>query len=658
MQAGDLESPEETVDRSNFILDAMDKAVDPLTRTIADVKIDTSQFALANNFYDFVANIVGAKVKMPFARQLWIGIHLFADYCSRCSPDDLCSDITAVPVDEDPHELAARFTLLKNGRCPKCHATKGELIESGELNDYTEFVGVLGQRSGKSTIVAIFCAYIIHRLLKVPRLSTICRGIQEFTPITGTFVALSFNRAIRLLWNPYTEIVKASQWFEDYHSHLIGVGKSLGKELFKDNNQFQRYFHRNIDLYPLGPLKRALRGDTRCMAATDELGWFPYEVVEEGDQPEEDDAREIANADEVHASLSNSLMTLRTEVATLYEKGIYHIPTGMNLNISSPASWRDKICRLLKDSEGSRYSLGVRLPTWEVNPSYSRSHPVIADAYRKNAIKADRDFGANPPSLTSSRYDKERVQSMFTGRNHHIAIPDTRADNTIAAKIHTVIDRHSWPPTALALDAGYTNNSFSFALGTLDQSQSTIFTVGEVMPQIGRKIHFGAMFKDVLLKLCQECNVKYVFADRWNSILLLQQLQDEVKGLQSMQYSLKRKDFDTFDTDYVESGMLVLPKLEIEPAKVEAVLNYRKELAGRPASHLYLQFLTVAERQGQITKGDGYTDDIYRALVLLCTMLKNPKVKEEMDKQHAKVRTTASAKSQVLVAGRSGQRIR
>lgn len=82
--------------------------------------------------------------------------------------------------------------------------------------------------------------------------------------------------------------------------------------------------------------------------------------------------------------------------------------------------------------------------------------------------------------------------------------------------------------------------------------------------------------------------------------------------------------------------------------------DYRKEMNGYPASHLYLQFLTVREMQGSIMKGDGYTDDIYRALVLAAARIRDPKVLEHLKKYAPVDRIMGDISSYMVVAGRSG----
>lgn len=470
-----------------------------------------------------------------------------------------------------------------------------------------------------------------------------------------------------------------SVYNEDFEK-LLAFVKRIDLDLWKRLNRFYtlrahyeevvaiRYEDRAQDVYdftvPEGHAFTAngiASHNTRCLAMIDELGWFPFDLNKDSEQmDDEEDERERANADEVHQSLSNSLATIRTEMWNLYARDINHIPGGIMLNASSPASWKDKICRLLKDAEGSKFMLGLRMPTWEINPIFTRDHPVITEAYRKNPIKADRDFGANPPSLSSSVYSKNAIQRLFTGYQHH-ALAIEVSDPIIPGEDKKVFGRavikhhkNIWPASILALDAGLSNNAFSGVLAFMQEQVMIVATLFEVVPTGGRKIHFPSMMKFIINPIIEQCNVHYVFADRWNSVLLLQQVPMDYPKVLAAQYTLKGRDFDTFNSDFIETGNLVLPKLELPTEQIETVTNYKQELNGYPASHLYLQFLTVRELQGVITKGDGYTDDIYRALVLAAARIRDPKVTEHLRKFAPVERVMGDFSNRLLISGRSG----
>lgn len=651
---------EEGPDASNEFYSAMRRAYDPLTGVPNDVRLDFTDWELAENIYDYVANKLGKGSKLPFARQFWILYHFTGEYCPRCTDPDL-EDIYNVETDDDVHEMAERAVMLKNGICPKCGSSRAEMILKHELTDYTDLVLVLGQRSGKSVLTATITSYWYHRMLKVPKYSELCSGVQDFTPITGTLVALSFARAIKLLWNPVKEILTHGEWFAGLHSYLVDTGKRHGIEYLKFNSLLLQYRHKNLELYPMGPLKRSLRGDTRVLAAVDELGWFPNKVEEdEDDNADEANEREFANADEVYAALDNSLATIRIETYNLYKKGFNHIPTGINLLTSSPASRRDKIWRLFEDSKESKVMLGLNLPTWEINPAYTRDHPFIEEAYRKNFIKADRDFGANPPELYSVLYTKDAVLPLFDGTQHHniitAAFKVEKRPEQLTGELSTRVRRDSWPGTVLAIDGGTVNNSFSFALGHLDQPLNGspklhVFTLGEIIPDGVRPISFLQVYEDVIRPMIAQCNTKFLFCDRWNSLMLLESAERDYPDLKAQQYTLKPLDFKSFDKDLIETRALSLPKLEMDADIAESVSDYRKAFINRPASHLYLQFRTVTLQGSVPGKGDGYTDDIYRAVVLLATASRLPKVAAKI-REAPMLHSTVQPKVHVIIANR------
>lgn len=658
LTAADVDDDEEGLD--NFIWKAMRDAYDPHTNSVRDLKVDDRDLKLATNYLDFCGNVAGKAIKLPFARQLWIATMLLGEFCPRCTKPKWL-DVNNVPVDMDPLDLAKRLALTENGICPYCNASRAEMILEGDLQDLNQLVLVFGQRAGKSAFTSTVAGYHKHRMLKAPRMSTICRGIQDFTPLTGTFVGITAARAIKLLWNPFTEIVKHSQWFDDYFEMLRHYGNHYGKEFYKEGGLFYRYFHKNLDYYPMGPQKRTLRGDTRIFAAVDELGWFPYNIVS-SDNPEDDeeDEREHANGDEVYEALDKSLLTVRTEVLNLYKKNISTIPTGLGLYISSPKSERDKISRLLKESQDpAAMALGLRLPTWEVNPLYTRDHPIIVSAYAKNAAKAERDYGANPPKLDEGIFKKEQILPLFRTdiiNSHRIVYDFSRPDRTLGKIIEAVMATSTWEPRILTLDAGLTNNAFAMAAGHREGSRLRVDTLIEVVPAKGTKIDFPGTYREIILPLVKSTNIGLVGADRWNSINLMQQLEDDTDGkVQGKQFTLNGNHLNKVVTGIATHDIL-LPGLELPPDQILGVRDFKRELRDFPASHLFLQLCTIREQRGTLTKGEGFTDDLFRALALLYTLTFSPKIKEHMDKMKplGSTKTEGVTRSAVFVAGRSG----
>lgn len=643
----------------DFVQQAMNRAYDPDLNMVRDVRYDDSSLVAAANIYDFCANVVGTKIKMPYARQLWMLMHVFGEYCPRCSHPEI-GNIETVPVDADPHEIIGKGKMqpLSFGKCLSCGTTKFQLVVSGELQDNTEFVAAIGQRAGKSTIVAIASCYVVHKYCKGPKLSSVAHGIQDFTPLTGTFVALTSTNAIKLLWKPFREMIVASSWFEEYFSLLKRLGDQYGRELYQFNvtGNYLRIFTKGLDMYPEGPNKRTLRGPTRFLSAVDELSHFPYNPMAEGTEADEaeDDQRERANGDEVVTVLNNSMTTVQGEVYRLYKNNVYAYPQAINFLTSSPASWQDKLMRMYQDAPNSTTRFAVRAATWDISPHYTRDHPNIVNLYRTNPRKAERDFGANPPKLDSTVFGKAQIQDMFCLDQTHRIIYHNIADFT-RGKVTAVNRPARAPASIMSLDAGLTNNAFAVTVQYKSKDGTIKVPVAlEIVAVKGTKIDFKYVYENVLHPLIKDLNVRELYADRWNSEYILRQaeadfpLQLEI----AKNYSLRSRDFDAF-IDFVPTGQLLLPKSEIDFDDAEGVIDFKRDLLQYPGAHLYRQFLTVQQIAGMLVKGNGSTDDIFRALVLGVTRLFDAKVLERMSKHVDKAREALPMEAIIVIGGRS-----
>lgn len=662
--SGILLPKEELVVSDEFdIRTLMKEAEDPLTGTLRDLKVDDRDLPLAKNFYDFSFNIIGKDSNPPWARQLWTGAMLFGEICPCCS-NKKWLEIENVPKDYKSKDLPENLMFLNNGKCPKCKRTKQELIKDHGLKNYMELVLVWGQRSGKSESAAFFSAYQTHKFLKFPKLSTLTHALQASTPLTATFVSLTFTKAVSLLWTPLFNKISSSTWFKDYHKMLDFYGNKQGVELYRVKDLFIKYHHKGLHLYPSHPNGPILRGDTRYLAVVDELGLFPMPSGND----EEDEQSERANSDEAHKSLTNSLTTVQAVSQRLLERGYNAVPAALMMGVSSPMSERDKVMRLLKESkteEGAEHILGIQLPTWEVNPYIGRDTPIIVRAYARNAAKAERDFGANPPRVHSTFMAATAVEGVFIGNSnsHSVSYMWDLADQ-IYAKLNRLNSiKH---PCVMSLDAGYSDNAFALSAGyfDFDSGKTVLPTVLEVVPQQKRKINFNRIYKHVILPLMIDCNCVLLLADRWNSIDLLHRATDD-RGLGrdgkpitiNKQYSPKRRHFEQVRT-MMENKNLILPSFPKEDQKLvleTGVENFKVDMLDKPVAHLMLQCVTVKDTNNKLPpeKGEGYTDDIWRSVVLTAALIHEPKVLERL--KNAKIAVTqATAHVAPTFRGRSG----
>jgi hypothetical protein len=645
----------------------MSKSVDPVTGLPTNMKIPEGDFKEASSFFDFCSHFVSKDTRFPFARQMWIMTQLFGEYCPRCSDPLWVKDIHNVPVDYKTKEMPEHMQFMHYGVCKKCGSKKSDHVRHNRMKIYSELDLEAGQRSGKSAISTTGAAYLTHKYLKFPKLSTVCEGIQASTPLTATFVGYRMTDAMNLLWQPITDIIDNSPWFGSFHEMLTEYGSKYGTEFFRMKDIYLKYFHKNIELYPAGPSKRALRGRTRFLTLIDELGWFPTE-----DGEEESEERERASADGTYNALDRSLLTVRQEVQLLFEKGYNNFLPGIAINISSPSSQTDKIHRLVQENKDSPTVLALQLPTWEVNPRIPRNSPVILKAYADNAVKAERDYGANPPLNALVFIDTLEAKRAFKGQNRADLTP---VEREIDEAIRIGADLTSWapllptPPSILALDAGFSNNAFAFAIAHADVGRSAIHVPGsdtvplvntkivldslmEIQPEKGKVLHYEYIFRKTIRPLIEKFNVKFVFADRWNSLAILHRIAEEYPGVQALQYSPKYKDFVLFKS-YISEGRLAVPDLEIAYDQIRRVENYPFCFAGKPMAHFMFQLATVRDKGNMVVKGDKYTDDLFRAAVLGVSRIVDPKVAEELAR-FALLEGKVNQRVGMMATGRSG----
>lgn len=194
------------------LISYLDDVLENPTPIPRDLKFDDSDMKEYPNFYEWCMDKNGSNLSSaPFARQLAIAIHLFSEWCPDCSHERFQSVYT-VPYKASAEKVAENVTFLQYGKCPKCGNRKSDLIKEGKLPEYQSFSGCLGQRSGKSALISQLSPYIIHKFLKMQNPNRLF-GLMDNTVLSGTFVGLTFARAMSLLWTPVHNMITISPWF-------------------------------------------------------------------------------------------------------------------------------------------------------------------------------------------------------------------------------------------------------------------------------------------------------------------------------------------------------------------------------------------------------------------------------------------------------------
>lgn len=622
----------------------IDEIVKSDTVVSSDIKISDRDFVQAPNFYQFCVSDKFLNQK-PYVEQAIIGIRILAEFCPDCT-DMEWFDHTH-KVDDSLHTFETKVALMDKGICPHCKKGRAYFVKKGRLNFYYEGAISAGQRSGKSAWLGMMSAYLTHLQIKLQKPNEVY-GVMRSNVLHGTFAALTYAQAKDTLWEPYYGHLTDSPWFQGYHKMLDDAQERYGEELYKLKDTFVMYRHRRLLVYPAGPDKRTLRGRTRFFASIDELGWFDNSA---------DSSKVKMNANEVYIALERSLLTVRASADKLMKQGFDLIPTGYFLNISSPSSVRDKIMELVRTAQGSKKIYGVVKPTWEMNPTVSRA--ALEEEFRKDPVAAMRDYGAQPPLsanplIPSASY----VQEIFAERKNLIKITHAQKKSkdghvTRFARIDKM--QRSGKPSVLAMDAGYSNNSFACAIGHLkDHKYPVISLLVEIMPMPGVPLNYRKIYDEIILPLIDQRNVKLMAADRWNSLKILSDAEEDA-GILTRQYSLKYPDMQNFKS-YIMDGQLAIPKPDWD---MEAILGYDQSkypevFKNYPAEHFALQLLTVQDTGSQVIKGDQLTDDLVRAAMLATTMLISPEYEDLFNQADAAAQSRIDISQGAVFKGASG----
>lgn len=614
------------------LVKVLDEIYDPNNRVMRDLRVDDRDLVEFPNFWDFTFNKRGLNAPL-FSRQLYACLMMFHEICPSCSNPKYVKHIRDVPLDMHAKDFPEHFQLMHYGSCPKCGKTKNDHFRSGLLNPYQELAGLAGQRVGKSLITAASGAYLTHKLLKLQNPSEVY-GILN-TTLVGTFVGLTYAAAYEQLWLPYKGFIESSEWFQEYHKMLEDTGLRYDEELYKMGQTSLHYLHRNVLTYPSGPNKKTLRGKTRIFGAVDEMDFF------NNDEDGEDQVK--MNGVEVYKSLNNSLLTIRVGWKKNVKNGRVNVPNAYQFNVSSPQSARGVLTETVNRNQESRKVFCFHLPTWEFNPNITRKD--LNQEFSDNPEKAARDFGAEPP-LNDRPFmpDIGVVKDLFDTRPNAVEYTYIQRRNAMgvlrrAARIVKTDAPRDIPPSIMAIDAGFSNNSFALTIGHREMGRTEgsnlvrCVAMVEVMPEKNTcTLDYNAIADRVLYPLIEALNVQAVFADRWNSLKLLHDIEAKY-DIPAEQYSIKYRDF-TMLRSYMESGGFILPRTETVKEKRDTILKpdltqYPRGFVNRPIDHFFLQACTVKDTERDVVKGTRLTDDLWRALCLMGVWLLDDKFCDE-----------------------------
>lgn len=634
-----------TGDDDDSIEEMISRVINSNVPVPPDLRINDGDIPSPKNFLHWITNDKFGKVGLPpFPRQVELGLKLYGEFCPRCTDAEWFDEMA---VDTPLSEIEDRVQPLEYGVCPKCHVTKSELVESGELDDYYGLVVLAGQRAAKTSSMILWDTYNLARTLKLPS-PQIVFNTQTTTVFTSTYTALTFQQAVENMWNPYLNTLKGIPWFKNYHKFLDQRGIELGEELYNLGEHMVRYRHRNMLLAPSGPSKRTMRGRTRWTAAMDEPGWYPIakRSTRKGDTAE----MERLDAKGVFDALNNSLLTLKTAHRRRVEEGYNDLPKPVIFAISSPSQYNDFIMSSYRLFQGSSEVLAKKYTTWEFNPLLKKKD--FREIFRTKPVEAARDYECNPP-IGEGLFITETsalVSCLRSGPNKiQVATQKVLSKTKIKMTNSMVrITSNNLPSfgTILCVDVGLVNNSFAFSIigppddydtdvlpeerGTM-QTPVKVWAVGEVIPKLDTKISLTSVYTDCFIPLLEPFNIKYMVSDRWQNAKIAQDLENSY-GVVPLEHKASWEDFEA-TRELLYSKQLIMPRTteSIDTIMETTLDNYPEVFRNRPIDHMAWQFMTVREQTGvTVLKGDGGTDDLFRTIVLGVAQMQDDEVLEEL----------------------------
>jgi len=541
-----------------------------------------------------------------------------------------------------PEELKAEILLewdpvQHQEVCPSCKLTRVELTQDGLLQSYETLIGVAGMRSGKSVMAGLIGTFMRHVLITMGitdrgRLHQVL-DLLPSQPLELAFVATTATQAQQTIWVNFAEQCKASPWFKAYVKWITAKEKvqltqeGMRRWEYKELEDVIEDGYIMLNCVSLNSNSAGLAGRTRVAFLIDELSRFGL-----GDSK--------MGADEVWAVFDHSLKTVRGAKKHLK---IHEPWLGSSIAISSPISIDDKTMALYRQSERMASMMGFKYATWEFNPFQKREDFDVD--YDKDALTAERDFGANPPNAANPLILE--VQRFWSSVDHTAEPTATFTktyfkDKSALEYVGVELDKATFDrgrPLYIFGDAGASFDQFAlvacsaywmpafsettqrmrkhlqearFLGGTHPESNEhlqggrylrpgedepenelTLVTIHEwsmrIVPEPNRPVWFESIL-ELLKKIAKYRVIAQVAFDRWNSESTIQNVSNMGIGTQLVQ--LQMNDYVKLVQDAMVGRLRLLPP---HPSDHLSVDDMGRIVAGKPIPQMTAEAVSLYE---------------------------------------------------------------
>jgi hypothetical protein len=578
-----------------------------------DFILEDQDIPLAKNFLDFYTNPQFKCDIVPFPKQIGIASELFTEVCLNPK----CTDIeflNKMPKDATIDQIRERITFMDNGVC-KCGLNRFDMWNDYNARRANTLALAVGQRAGKDQTLAFVAGYQDHRFLKLRNPAKVL-NLASGNALFQTFTGIDFSQAKKATFIPYKHIIEKSKWYETYHAMLDRVAYKQGRKLYNIGEDSISWNYHGLVTLVSSPDVRALRGVARRSWSITEYAYF-YSKTK---------AAVRLDAEGILEALQNSTAGVISGYDKCIEEGKFDTPQPLTLLASSPRSIRDPIMTMLKIAEEDTSIVARHMSSFDFNPNLKESS---LRAFKiRNPAKYKTSILAIPADATSAFITDKRLflncvdkdrENAVKGRNTEIVSPTKVRLTSGIIKINNKADRNS--PKILSLDTSINQNSFAFALLHVEEHDIGTITIVdalyEVIPSKNKPCSYPDIYENIIVPICEELNVQMVITDRYPAGKQMLQNLDQDLEIPGMIRSAKYADFVTFKQSLF-NGSISFPAMECtaDDTKQLAINNYPFSFEKKPVAHTMIQAITVEDLMGKkVDKGEGFTDDLFYALV-------------------------------------------
>jgi hypothetical protein len=353
------------------------------------------------------------------------------------------------------------------------------------------FIFESGRRSGKTTIMAIICAYEFYYLAKLDNPQEFF-GISSNTPISILVLATTADQGKKGIYRSTAGILRNSKYF-----NLLMEEKKIfiGKEEIS-------YEEKGIYIQTGNSKSSSQVGMTIKCIVMDEVARFQNE---EG----------ASNALSIWSDLGISCAPFKDKAKRIAISSAWYEGDAIQ-----------KLCEIgFKDRENS---LSIIARSWDINPVHAaRDNPIIDAEYRLDPIKAALQFEGIRPAYADAFLNADQIDVAFQEIVDCINAETQVSNDLICLRINKIEETRAFQ-SWVHIDPAITTDSYSLVLGhKKEENGVTIIIIDSLLawqPTYTNDVSMTDVGK-VIKQINRARPIQKVTADHYNSAETIQRLK-------------------------------------------------------------------------------------------------------------------------------------